>query len=164
MKALASHRADLEILNTFKEGVSESVPADDISKNILPFLGGNDEGSEGALSSFIRLTITAIRTISQKDSWLVHLRDSIPFSKEHAPDLFESNEATSVAGPEFWMMLQDLFFETPGVNAVLNEFFPEEEEEEEPLPNRLPLINTGFGLRVGSEEKEEEEEVVVSDI
>ena len=117
MKALALYRENLERINTLKEEVS----VDDVSNNILPYLGVSDEGGEEGMRLRIRRTINAI-TLDGKLSCLVHLRDSIPFRREHAPDFFENSTIRTAPGPEYWMLLQDLFFETQGVNAILNEF------------------------------------------
>ncbi|CAB9520502.1 expressed unknown protein [Seminavis robusta] len=61
--------------------------------------------------------------------YLIHLRDSIPFGPLHAPDLFQQQQQTNKepCPPEFWMLLQDCFFLTPGLNSVLHEFVSEEE-------------------------------------
>ena len=62
------------------------------------------------------------------ESYLIHLRDSIPLLEKDTPKLFKPCAYTGDAavGREYlWMILQDLFFETPGVNDILNEFFPD---------------------------------------
>ena len=113
MKALALYREDVERVNTLKDKVPG---VEDESNNILPYLVSSGEED---LVMRIRRTIHAI-TCDEKISYLEHLRDSLPFKREHAPGLFQDN-TISTAGPECWMLLQDLFFETPGVNVILNE-------------------------------------------
>ena len=56
-----------------------------------------------------------------KGQYLVALRDNIPFNPQDAPDLFRGPETIR----EFWLLFQDCFFLTPGLNSVLHEFVPE---------------------------------------
>lgn len=126
-KSLAVHRQNLERIESHKEvsrKLDPNSPMDDISKNICPYLGCTP-GGEVALSDNIRQAISAFRRHGN-ESYLIHLRDSIPFSKEHAPDLFRESKKSSTPGPEMWMILQDCFFETPGVRVILDEFFEDE--------------------------------------
>ena len=80
-----------------------------------------------------------------KIHYLIHLRDSIPFTPRHAPELFrpipiqqlEQVESqhhdpspppiSLLVQPEFWMMIQDCFFLTPGLNDILHVFVSEEQ-------------------------------------
>lgn len=55
---------------------------------------------------------------------LIHLRDTIPFSPLHAPKLASSDKVPE----EIWYLYQDCFFTTPGVNNILHEFIPEDDD------------------------------------
>lgn len=103
----------------------------DISQNIRPYLGC-DEEDEDKLSRNIECAIAAFRYHGNEHKRrLLHLRDSIPFSEEHAPGLFRESRKTSMPGPENWMIMQDCFFEIEGVRSTLEEYFPDEIDVEE---------------------------------
>jgi len=121
MKDLALYREDVERVNTLKDKVPNNL------SDIFPYVATSSL-SVKQLVMRIHRTIYAI-TCDEKISYLEHLRDSLPYSREHAPGLFQDN-TISTAGPECWMLLQDLFFETTGVNAILNEFELSERESE----------------------------------
>ena len=110
---MALYREDVERVGTLKDKVPNNL------SDIFPYVATSSLSIK-QLVMRIRRTIHAI-TCDEKISYLEHLRDSLPYSREHAPGLFQDN-TISTAGPECWMLLQDLFFETPGVNAILNEF------------------------------------------
>ena len=124
MKALSEFREDSKRVAVLK-GLNASI--DDVSDNLLPYLAShNAEGGEEGIVDEIRSTIRAIQYYG-KGNYLVHLRDTLPFSEDQAPRLFKRNAAYGTGIPEtgkkfLWMILQDLFFETPGVNSILNEF------------------------------------------
>lgn len=72
-----------------------------------------------------------------KGEYLVKLRDKIPLDPMEAPELFRGGpydkkaeqDQEHPAPPtirEFWLLYQDCFFLTPGLNSVLHEFVPEE--------------------------------------
>lgn len=66
----------------------------------------------------VRTLLMHIRLV---DPFLMnHIRDTIPLSPEVAGCLFEP-EASS----EFWHLLQDCFFLSPGVNDILHDFVPD---------------------------------------
>ena len=60
------------------------------------------------------------------ENCLIHLRDTIPFTRDRAPTLF-AGVIDNPAPPELWMMFQDCFFENPGLHNILHEFLPEED-------------------------------------
>jgi MYND finger len=67
-----------------------------------------------------------------KGRYLIYLRDSIPLNPEDTPELFrggpgKNNEEVKSTTREFWLLFQDCFFLTPGLNSVLHEFVPEDE-------------------------------------
>ena len=141
MKSLASYRQNVERLCTLKEVASNASFDDDVSKAVFPYLGKHGEQGENGLSEGIQSTICAIRHFG-KESYLVHLRDSIPLQEKDAPKLFNICGYTgghtnlsrllvpgsaSVGRECLWMILQDLFFESPGLSNVLHEFFPGDE-------------------------------------
>ena len=104
-----------------------------------------------SLPGAIHLAIAAIEHHGN-GSFLGHLRNSVPLKWEHAPRLFRGLEdsLTSMAATpmgqmrypdikvlankvescepsaELWMIFQDCLFETPGVNDIFHEFFPDE--------------------------------------
>lgn len=55
---------------------------------------------------------------------LIHLRDTIPFSPHHAPQLALPDKVPE----EIWYLYQDCFFTTPGVNNILHDFLPEDDD------------------------------------
>lgn len=124
MKALAEFREDSKRLAVLK-GLNASI--DDVSDNLMPYLANhNSEGGEEGIVGEILSTIRAIEYYG-KGNYLIHLRDTLPFSEDQAPRLFKRNASYGTGIPEtgrkfLWMILQDLFFETPGVNSILNEF------------------------------------------
>lgn len=94
------------------------------------------------------LTVEITQIINAMKKWgyggyLIHLRDSIPLSPEHAPLLLRQGlQSSSNSGDalpvvdlnrlnppvEFWYLYQDCFFLTPGANDVLHDFVPEEDD------------------------------------
>ncbi len=72
------------------------------------------------ISDEIRLMVDDIKR-NGYESYLIHWRNSIPLRYDHAPKLFRGTDMM-----EFWMLLQDLLYETKGMNDVFNEFIPEE--------------------------------------
>jgi hypothetical protein len=134
MKSLALYRQNVERLCTLKDVASNTSFDDDVAKAVFPYLGNHGERGEDGLSEGIQSTIRAIRHFG-KESYLVHLRDSIPLQEKDAPNLFNTCGYTgghipgsaSVGRECLWMILQDLFFESPGLNSVLHEFFPGDE-------------------------------------
>eukprot|EP00579_Thalassiosira_antarctica_P006577 CAMPEP_0201899712 /NCGR_PEP_ID=MMETSP0902-20130614/50968_1 /ASSEMBLY_ACC=CAM_ASM_000551 /TAXON_ID=420261 /ORGANISM="Thalassiosira antarctica, Strain CCMP982" /LENGTH=285 /DNA_ID=CAMNT_0048433193 /DNA_START=116 /DNA_END=973 /DNA_ORIENTATION=- len=129
MKLMAIYRKSLEGLEVFKKEVTalgHSVSIDDIIKHVSPYLMGDTHDGKIELEILprsIRTVISAIRYHGNY-SCLVHLRDSIPFTRDHARELFISMDGKDVP-PELWMIFQDCFFETPALNDVLHEFIPE---------------------------------------
>ena len=131
MKLLASYRQNLHRLEVFKETIQNNnssnvkFPLEDVSKLIFPYLMGDMEDGPNPLDILpdkIRLFISAIQ-FHGNESYLIHLRDTIPLREAHCPELFYDSEG---ALPEFWMIFQYICFETRGVRDVLCEFFPEE--------------------------------------
>ena len=61
---------------------------------------------------------------------LRHLRDTIPFGIEQAPNLIRMgrNNTTPPPPAEMWSLYQDSVFTTRGVNDVLHEFLPEDDD------------------------------------
>lgn len=150
MKALSEYRR----VKALKEGMSRpgsgpinnvsgvslmsrhgTVPINDVS-DILSFYESSFKEDrelaveEEAIVKEIQSTIRAIQYFD-KESYLTHLRDSLPLSEHHAPGLFREKLQLrehfqlmdqSLGRRYLWMILQDLFFETPGVNSILNEF------------------------------------------
>ena len=126
MKALSEYREDVKRLGALKGEMSKANAAsvDDVSDSLLPYLASHNEGGEAGIVEEIQSTIRAIEYFG-KQSYLIHLRDTLPLSEEHAPGLFKQNfqlMEQSLGRNFLWMILQDLFFETPGVNRILNEF------------------------------------------
>lgn len=151
MKALSEYRR----VGALKEGMSRpgssapingvsdtllmsrngTVPINDVSDNLSFYKASFKEDRELAaeekgIVKEIQSTIRAIQYFD-KESYLTHLRDTLPLSEEHAPGLFRENLQLrehfhlgehSLGRRYLWMILQDLFFETPGVNSILNEF------------------------------------------
>jgi len=126
MKALSEYRDDVKRLGALKGEMSKlnAASVDDVSNNLLPYLASHNEEGEAGIVKEIQSTIRAIEHFGKK-SYLIHLRDTLPLSEEHAPGLFKHNGqlmGKSLGRRFLWMILQDLFFETPGVNSILNEF------------------------------------------
>lgn len=126
MKALSEYREDVKRLGALKGEISRlnAVSVDVVSNNLLPYLASHNVGGEAGIVKEIQSTVRAIDYFG-KMSYLIHLRDTLPFSEEHAPGLFKHNGqlmGRSLGRKFLWMILQDLFFETPGVNSILNEF------------------------------------------
>lgn len=138
MKLLAAYRKNQNGLEVYKETMQHaaidlgySVSMEDIFEHISPYLMGESRDGTTELESLpdrIRTVISAIR-FHGNGSCLTHLRDTIPFTRDHAPGLFQGKE-DAAAPSEFWMMYQDAFFETPGLNDILHEFCPEDLEED----------------------------------
>ena len=60
---------------------------------------------------------------------LRHLRDTIPFGIDHAPNLIQRGRDTASLPPtEMWSLYQDSVFTTQGVNDVLHDFLPEDDD------------------------------------
>lgn len=132
LKALAEHRLNCSRIESYSDAsrnVNSNTSMSDIAKSISPYLGCSEDG-ERKLSRDTECAIAAFR-YHGNERCLIHLRDSIPFSSEHAPRLFRESERTSMPGPETWMILQDCFFETEGVHIILEDFFPDEINGEE---------------------------------
>jgi hypothetical protein len=55
---------------------------------------------------------------------LIHLRDTSPFSPHDAPQLGTPDKVPE----EIWYLYQDCFFTTPGVNNILHDFLPEDDD------------------------------------
>ena len=119
MKALAEYRENDKRMAALN-GLAEH-------PNLLPHdLVGHvnaEIGEEEEIVEDIQSTIRAIKHFG-KGNYLIHLRDTKPFSEDQAPGLFKSGVGlVAFTGKKFlWMMLQDLFFETAGVKSILNEF------------------------------------------
>ena len=64
---------------------------------------------------------------SSESDPLMHFKNSIPYLEEYAPNLFSWMFDVSC----FWQVLQDACFTTPGFHAVLDEFIPDEEENDD---------------------------------
>ena len=148
MKLMATYRKSYQGLEVYKEIMQQSISSrdnalssEDIFNHISPFLMGEKHNGKVELEVLpdrIHNVISAIR-YHGNESYLVHLRDSIPYTRAHAPNLFsgideernflfgidEERNLFSVID-ELWMIFQDCFFETPGLNDVLHEFLPEE--------------------------------------
>mmetsp|Transcript_8895 Transcript_8895/g.19976 ORF Transcript_8895/g.19976 Transcript_8895/m.19976 type:complete len:349 (+) Transcript_8895:33-1079(+) len=130
MKLLANYRRDLAGLAVYKETMQNaataigcSVSIDHIFEHVSSYLMGDTHDGKiemEILPDSINTVISAIR-YHGNESHLVHLRDTIPLTSDHAPKLF------IVMINELWMIFQDCFFETPGLNDILHEFFPEED-------------------------------------
>ncbi|KAL9181542.1 hypothetical protein ACHAXT_010347 [Thalassiosira profunda] len=133
MKSLSEHRENLKRLDLLEDEMAKDVaannaPVHDISKAVLPYLENHGARNEEDLAKKIQAVLCVIRHNGHEGS-LVHLRDDIPLREEHAPKFFRPGVHTGdTTGREYlWMILQDLFFETQGVNNILNEFLPEDE-------------------------------------
>ena len=148
MKLMATYRKSYRGLEVYKEIMQRPISthdnalsSGDIFNHISPFLMGEKHNGKVELEVLpdrIHNVISAIR-YHGNESYLVHLRDSIPYTRAHAPNLFsgideernflfgidEERNLFSVID-ELWMIFQDCFFETPGLNDVLHEFLPEE--------------------------------------
>ena len=128
MKALSEYRDENNKRLAALKGLNASV--DEVSYQpywLPPYLAvHNVEKGEECIVEEIRSTIRAIEHYG-KGNYLIHLRDTQPFSEDQAPRLFKSNAGYGTGTPQtgkkfLWMILQDLFFETPGVKSILNEF------------------------------------------
>mmetsp|Transcript_41236 Transcript_41236/g.67691 ORF Transcript_41236/g.67691 Transcript_41236/m.67691 type:complete len:144 (-) Transcript_41236:73-504(-) len=137
MKLMATYRCDLGALDVYKEMMQEnaagvleySLSVNDIFNHVSSFLMGEAQHDGrvelDCLPESIQKVISAIRHHGNENC-LIHLRDTIPFTKDHAPTLF-AGVIDNPAPPELWMMFQDCFFETPALNNILHEFLPEED-------------------------------------
>lgn len=124
MTRLARYRSDMNAFKEFRRRVT--YPAD-VYALILPYLIG-DPGSPIHLEQVIRRIRECIWSISgpqREGRALVHLRDTVPFSPEHA-DLLIRGHREVQAPPDYWHLVQDAFFLTPGVKDILFEFLPPE--------------------------------------
>jgi hypothetical protein len=131
LKKMAQFRQNCNCIESYSGAsrqLDSNAPMEDIAKNIRPYLGC-DPGDEEKLSLDIQRAVAAFR-YHGNELCLIHLRDSIPFSKEHVPDLFQESEKTSMPGPEIWMILQDCFFES-GVHGILEEYFDDVVSDDE---------------------------------
>ena len=144
MKLLVTYKKSLEGLEVYKETMQDAVASlgysasvDDIYKHIYPFLMG--EAHEGkfemeVMPEQIRTIISVLLHHKRKD-FLRHLKQSIPLQIHHAPALFSPAHYNPTFFPgtpdvnapsELWMIFQDCFFETPGMNDILDDFIPDE--------------------------------------
>lgn len=133
MKLMATYRKNMEGLEVYKKIMqhtassthNNALSSEDLFNHISPFLMGEKHNGKVELEVLperIQNVISAIR-YHGNESYLVHLRDSIPYTRAHAPNLFSGID-------ELWMLYQDCFFETPGLNDVLHEFLPEVQVQE----------------------------------
>lgn len=90
-----------------------------------------EEDQHPALKKEVEDLVQRIQT-EGKGHYLVCLRDKIPLNPQDTPDLFRggpgnnNNDDVPSTIREFWLLFQDCFFLTPGLNSVLHEFVPEE--------------------------------------
>lgn len=68
--------------------------------------------------------VNRIKECINNDSLLKNIQTCIPLTTAEAPSLFDAT-----APFEFWCLLQDLFFMTPGVQNVLQQVVPPDDEE-----------------------------------
>ena len=146
MRSLAEYRREQNVTTTIEDAERnlslETAPKlnnnNEIQSYLLSAIEKSDDGDgriDDLLSKEIRLLICAIRHHGTEE-YLTHLRDTIPLTPAHAPKLLSGGGNTDsnddgLAPMEFWYLYQDCFFLTPGLNNVLHEFLPEEDEEEE---------------------------------
>lgn len=138
IRLMAAYRRSLEGLSVYKETLQRAATAlgytctiDDITNHVSPYLMG--EAHEGkveleVLPDEIRTVVRSLR-YHGKDAFLRHLRDSVPFKKEHVPNLFSAGVhafGDGAAPPELWMLYRDCFFETPDLRNLLREFIDAE--------------------------------------
>jgi len=139
MKLLVTYQQNLVGLLVYEETMQKAASSlgytctmEDIANNIYPYLAGESRDGEVqlvVLPEQIRTIVSALR-FHNNGAFLAHLRDSIPFKKEHAPALFRPGvQASSEHVPEeLWMVYRDCFFDTPDLLCLLRDFIPEEEQ------------------------------------
>lgn len=133
MRSLATYRRNLVAIDQFQTISSSSLPkeAHDVSKAFLVGEPSPDGRLDmDVLTEEIPLIVRAIQQHGHGSS-LTYLRDTVPFSPEHAPMLVRSEmprEGPTIRPPELWNLVQDCIFTTPGVNDILHEFVPEEDD------------------------------------
>lgn len=133
MKLMAAYRHDLKGLGIYKKTMQNaatalgySISLEDIFDHVSLYVMGETHNGKIELETLperISELLSAIR-YHKNENCLIHLRDSIPFTRDHAPELFDGEQ--NAVPSELWMIYQDCFFETPGLNDVLHEFLPEE--------------------------------------
>jgi hypothetical protein len=116
MRVLVEHRSDRRGLERFVR-TSEGGRLAEVHCTIEKYLLWNDS----MVSEFDADIRTLLSYICDFDPLLMnHIRDTVPLSPEAADCLFEPEAPT-----EFWHLLQDCFFLSPGVNDVLHDYVPD---------------------------------------
>jgi hypothetical protein len=116
MRVLVEHRSDRRGLENFAR-TSEGIRLTEVHSTIEKYLLRDD----CIVSEFEEDLRTLLNHIRDVDPLLMnHIRDTVPLSPEVAGCLFEAKAST-----DFWHLLQDCFFLSPGVNDILHEYVPD---------------------------------------
>lgn len=116
MRVLVEHRSDRRGLERFVR-TSEGRRLTKVHSTIEKYLLWDDS----SVLEFEEDLRTLLNHICGVDLLLMnHIRDTVPLSPEVAGCLFEPEAST-----EFWHLLQDCFFLSPGVNDILHDYVPD---------------------------------------
>lgn len=116
MRVLVGHRSDRRGWERFVR-TSEGRRLNEVHFTIEKYLL-RDDSFVLQVEDDLKTLLNHIRNV---DPFLMnHIRDTVPFSPEVADCLFEPEAST-----EFWHLLQDCFFLSPGVNDILHDYVPD---------------------------------------
>jgi hypothetical protein len=117
MHALAEYRREQAVLTVLETSPSNPLPHEAYGY-IRSYLSG-----QGTLVEDIQSLIRGMQRHGH-GRVLRHLRDTIPWGPDQAPNLIRMQGAPF----EMWSLCQDSIFTTPGVNDILHDFLPEDDD------------------------------------